>query len=95
MVTTDHNCDIVLISGSKNPGLVNVTIMSKDESWIGGETKFLYVDRFTREELLLQLVKDSEMQRKMFECMYKGISSDLQTSDPSGKALPGRFIYSF
>lgn len=69
--------------------------MSEDKSWMGGETKFLYVDRFTREELLLQLVTDSEMQRKMFECMHKGISSDLQTSDPCGEALPGRFIYSF
>lgn len=69
--------------------------MSKDESWIGGKTKFLYVDRFTREELLLQLLKESEMQSKMCECMHKGITSDLQTSDPSGKALPGRFIYSF
>ena len=67
--------------------------MSKDESWIGGKTKFHYVDRFTREELLLQLVTDSEMQRKMFECIDKGISSDQQTSDPSGEALPGRFIY--
>ena len=69
--------------------------MSEDEPWMGGKTKFLYVDSFTREELLLQLVTDSEMQRKMFECMHKGISSYLQTSDPSGKALPGRCIYSF
>ena len=69
--------------------------MSEDKSWMGGETKFLYVDRFTREELLLQLVTDSEKQRKMFECMHKGISSDLQTSDPSGEAFSGRFIYSF
>ena len=69
--------------------------MSEDKSWMGGKTKFFYVDRFTREELFLQFVKDSEMQRKMFECMHKGISSDLQTSDPSGKALLGRLIYSF
>ena len=67
--------------------------MSEDESWMGGETKFLYVDRFTREELLLQLVTDSEMQRNMFGYMHKGIVSDLQTSDPSGKALPGRLIW--
>ena len=59
---------------------------------MGGKTNFLYVDRFTKEELLLQLVTDTEMLRKMFECMSKGISSDLQTSDPSGKALPGRFV---
>jgi len=67
--------------------------MSEDGSWVGGKTQFLYVDRFTKEELLLQLVTDTEMQRKMFECMHKGISSVLQTSDPSGRALPGRFIY--
>ena len=68
--------------------------MSEDKSWMGGKTKFLYDDWFTIRELLLQLVKDSELQRKMLE-MYKEISSDLQTSDPSGKALPGRLIYSF
>ena len=67
--------------------------MSEDKSWIGGKTKFLYVDKF--KQLLLQLVTDSEMQRTMFEYMHKGIASDLQTSDPSDKALPGRFIYSF
>ena len=67
--------------------------MSKDKSWMGGKTEFLYVDRFS--QLVLQLVTDPEMQRKMCECMYKGIASDLQTSDPSGKALPGRLIYSF
>ena len=69
--------------------------MSEDESWMGGKTEFIYVDQFTRNELLLQLVEDTEMQRKMFECMHKAICSDLQTSDPSGEALPGRFIYSF
>ena len=61
---------------------------------MGGETKFLYVDRFTKKEVLPLLVTDPEMQRKMFEFMHKGISSDLQTSDLSGKALPGRFICS-
>ena len=69
--------------------------MSEDGSWMGGKTEFLYVDRFTRNEWLLQLVRNPEMQRKMFECMHKEIASDLQTSDPSGEALPGRFIYSF
>lgn len=70
--------------------------MSEDGSWMGGKTEFLYADRFTKEELLFQLVMDTEMQRKMFDCMHKGMSnpSDLQTSDPSGKALPGRFINS-
>ena len=66
--------------------------MSKDESWMGGKTKFLYVDRFT--ELAVQLVTDSEVQSKLYECLHKGISSDLQISDPAN-ALPGRFSYSF
>ena len=66
--------------------------MSEDKSWMGGKTKFLYDDW---QEVLLQLLKDSELRRKMLEYMDKEISSDLQTSDPSGKALPGRLIYSF
>lgn len=83
------------ISGSKGPGLVNVTLMSVDGSWTGGKTKFLYADLFTKEELLNQLVMDTDMQNKMFHWMYKGMSypSDLQTSNPSGKALPGKFFF--
>ena len=67
--------------------------MSEDGSWIGGQTKFLYVDQFA--QLVRQLITNTEMKRKMCECMLRGIASDPQTSDPSGEALPGRFIYSF
>lgn len=70
--------------------------MSEDESWMGGKTEYLYGDQPTREKSVLdRLIFDPEMQRKFFEALDKGIASDLQTSDPSGKALPRRFIYSF
>lgn len=68
--------------------------MSEDESWMGGKTEYLYGDQPTREKSD-RFIIDPEMQRKLFEGMLTRTASDLQTSDPSGKALPGRFIYSF
>lgn len=60
---------------------------------MGGETEFLYEDLFTKEELLIQLLQDKEMQCKMFDWMDKGRRNpnDLQTSDPSDNAGQGRF----
>lgn len=67
--------------------------MSEDESWMGGKTVYLYGDQRTREKTG-RFIIDPEMQRK-FESTIARMDSYLQTSDPSDKALPGRFIYSF
>lgn len=79
----DYN-NVIVVSGSKGPGLVKVKLRSFDGSWKGGETEFLYEDLFTRDELLVQLVNDPEMQRKMFGWMGRGMNnpSNQQTSGP-------------
>lgn len=73
--------------------------MSEDESWMGGKTEFLYGDQPTREKSVFDRpIIDPRVVRLVSETMRVldfRIASDPQTSDPSGKALPGRFIHSF
>lgn len=76
---------------------MNVTLMSLDGSWWGGEAVFEYIDDpLTDEEYLSKVVTDKDLRRKLFDRMEKEMSSDKpsdgQTSDSSGKTGPGKFF---
>ena len=82
----------------QGPGLVDVTLLSSDESWWGGKTKFEYIDDpLTDEEWLSKVVLDDDMQLNFFDRKHKEMSSnnqsDGQTSDSSGKTAPGKLLF--
>jgi len=89
----------ICISGSLHgPGLVNITVMSLDGPWSGGEAVFEYIDDPpTEEEFLNKVVTDPDMWYKVFERMHKKMSSnkpsDGQTSSSSGRTGPGKLFY--
>ena len=78
----------------QGPGEVNVTLMSSDGSWWGGEAVFEYIDDpLTNEEYLNKVVTNNDMRLELFKRMHKKMSSNKpsegQTSDSSGKTGPG------
>ena len=71
--------------------------MSSDGSCCG-ECDFRYIeDPPTEEEVLSKVVKDRDMWGKLFDKMSKEMSSskpsDGQTSDSSGKTVPGKLFF--
>ena len=72
--------------------------MSSDGSWWGGECDFLYIeDPPTEDELLSMVVNDMDMLDKLCDKIPKEMSSskpsDGQTSDFSGKTVPGELAF--
>lgn len=68
--------------------------MSKDGSWRGCQTSFQFVD--LQQQTVAQLMKDQDLQRKFFDLANKGMGDKPdgpQTSDPSGVAGAGIFLF--